>query len=68
LAVFRGRQVTRATTTTGLYETPAMKQLYAALGASFASHLVASGHSVFAGVTKCSIEVMKYGAADPAKP
>jgi biotin carboxyl carrier protein len=52
-------------TATGLYETPAIKQLYAALGASFASHLVASGHRVFAGVTKCSIEVMKYGTAQP---
>jgi hypothetical protein len=65
-AVFRGLQVIRgATTTTGLYETPAIQAFYPALGASLASHLVATGHRVFAGVTTCSIQVMKYGTVQP---
>jgi hypothetical protein len=59
-AVFRGFQ--QVNSATGLYETPAIKQLYPAFGASFAANLKASGHRKLKGVTKCSVELMAFGA------
>jgi hypothetical protein len=60
-AVFRGFQQVNGAT--GLYETPAIKQLYPALGESFAANLKVSGHRKLNGVTKCSVELMTFGAA-----
>jgi hypothetical protein len=59
-AVFRGLQQVNGAT--GLYETPAIKQLYPELGARFAANLKTAGHHKLNGVTKCSIELMTFGA------